>query len=158
MGFRMCGRQNSLSLDVFLAASFVVLDTALTLAGTSWWPAHPGALAWAMLAVQGLADASLVFRRRAPMLVIAILGGFALVISLLISPAALITPANPGNVWAPYGTVLAAYGPFYYRSDRRAAFAAVGTLALIVAVVWESSPAVITAGVLRTATGPLVAL
>jgi signal transduction histidine kinase len=158
MGFRMCGRQNSLSLDVFLAASFVVLDTVLTLAGTSWWPAHPGALAWAMLAVQGLADASLVFRRRAPMLVIAILGGFALVISLLISPAALITPANPGNVWAPYGTVLAAYGPFYYRSDRRAAFAAVGTLALIVAVVWESSPAVITAGVLRTATGPLVAL
>jgi signal transduction histidine kinase len=61
-------------------------------------------------------------------------------------------------VWAPYGTVLAAYGPFYYRSNRRAAFAAVGTLTLIVAGVWESSASVITAGVLRTATGPLVAL
>jgi len=23
-------------------------------------------------------------------------------------------PAHAGSVWAPYGTVLAAYGPFYY--------------------------------------------
>ena len=61
-------------------------------------------------------------------------------------------------MWAPYGTVLAAYGPFYYRRDRRASFAAVGTLALLVAAVWESSAAVIATGVLRTATGPLVAL
>ena len=82
----------------------------------------------------------------------------ALVISLLISPAALITPANPGNVWAPYGTVLAAYGPFYYHRDRSAAFAAVGTLTLIVARVWEPSASVIVIGVLRTAVGPLLAL
>ena len=66
MGLRTCARQNRLALDVLLAAFFVLLDTVLTLAGTSWWPAHPGTLAWAMLAVQGLADASLVFRRRAP--------------------------------------------------------------------------------------------
>jgi signal transduction histidine kinase len=158
MRFRTCTRQHQLLTDALLAVFFVLLDTVLTLAGASWWPAHPGALAWAMLAVQGLADASLVFRRRAPMLVIAILGGFALVISLLISPAGLITPGHAGNVWAPYGTVLAAYGPFYYRRDRRASFAAVGTLALIVAVVWDSSVAVITTGVLRTATGPLVAV
>jgi signal transduction histidine kinase len=158
MRFRTCMRQHQLLVDALLAAFFVLLDTVLTLAGASWWPAHPDALAWAMLAVQGLADASLVFRRRAPMLVIAILGGFALVISLLISPAGLITPAHAGNVWAPYGTVLAAYGPFYYRRDRRASFAAVGTLALIVARVWDSSAAVITTGVLRTATGPLVAV
>src|SRR5690349_14001149 len=111
-----------------------------------------------MLAVQGLADASLVFRRRAPMLVIAILGGFSLVISLLISPAGLITPENAGTVWAPLGTVLAAYGPFYYGKDRRAAFAAVGTLTLIVARVWEPSLSVISIGVLRTAVGPLIAL
>ncbi len=158
MRFRTCTGQNRLLVDVLLAAFFVVLDTVLTLAGASWWPAHPGTLAWAMLAVQGLADASLVFRRQAPMLVIAILGGFALVIALLVAPAGLITPGHAGNVWAPYGTVLAAYGPFYYRRDRRASFAAVGTLALIVAAVWESSAAVIATGVLRTATGPLVAL
>ena len=30
-------------------------------------------------------------------------------------------------MWAPYGTVLAAYGPFYYHRNRRAAFAAVGS-------------------------------
>ena len=143
MGLRVCARRNRLALDALLAGFFVVLDTVLTLAGTSWWPAHPGTLAWAMLAVQGLADASLVFRRRAPMLVIAILGGFSLVISLLISPAGLITPENAGTVWAPLGTVLAAYGPFYYRRDRRAAFAAVGTLTLIVARVWEPSASVI---------------
>ncbi|MGH3174999.1 MAG: hypothetical protein ACRDPF_14180, partial [Streptosporangiaceae bacterium] len=110
MGLRMCARRNRLALDALLAGFFVLLDTVLTLAGASWWPAHPGTLAWAMLAVQGLADASLVFRRRAPMLVIAILGGFSLVISLLISPAGLITPENAGTVWAPFGTVLAAYG------------------------------------------------
>src|SRR5215831_14100938 len=154
MGLRTCAWQNRPALDAFLAVFFILLDTVLTLAGTSWWPAHPGTLAWAMLAVQGLADASLVFRRRAPMLVIAILGGFTLLISLLISPAGLITPENAGNVWAPYGTVLAAYGPFYYRRDRRAAFAAVGTLTLIVARVWDPSVAVITIGVLRTALGP----
>jgi signal transduction histidine kinase len=154
----MCGRPDGRSVDVLLAAFFVVLDTVLTLLGASWWPAHPGPLAWVMLAVQALANASLVFRRRSPMLIIAIQAAFALAISLLISSAGLITPANAGNVWAPYGTVLAAYGPFYYRSDRRAAFAAVGTLTLIVAEVWEPSAAIITAGVLRTATGPLVAL
>lgn len=154
----MCGRQNRPALDVLLVVFFVLLDTAATLVGASWWPAHPGTLAWAMLAVQGLADASLVFRRRAPMLVIAVLGGFTLVISLLISPADLITPENAGNIWAPFGTVLAAYGPFYYRRDRRAAFAAVGALTLIVAKVWEPSTSVITTGVLRTAVGPLLAL
>ena len=158
MGLCTRARQNRLALDVLLAVFFILLDTVSTLAGTSWWPAHPDALAWAMLAVQGLADASLVFRRRAPMLVIAILGGFTLVISLLISPAGLITPENAGNLWAPYGTVLAAYGPFYYRRDRRAAFAAVGTLTLIVARVWEPSASVIMIGVLRTAVGPLLAL
>src|SRR6201995_3314224 len=158
MGLRVCARQNRLALDVLLAVFFVLLDTVLTLAGTSWWPAHPSTLAWTMLAVQGLADASLVFRRRAPMLVIAILGGFSLVISLLISPAGLITPENAGNVWAPLGTVLAAYGPFYYRRDRRAAFAAVGTLTLIVCNVWDPSTSVITIGVLRTAVGPMLAL
>ncbi len=154
----MCARQSRLALDVLLAAFFVLVDTAATLARASWWPAHPSTLAWAMLAVQGLADASLVLRRRAPMLVIAILGGFSLVISLLISPAGLITPENAGNVWAPFGTVLAAYGPFYYCRDLRAAFAAVGMLTLIVARVWEPSASVITTGVLRTAVGPLLAL
>ena len=130
----------------------------VTLAGASWWPVHPDKLAWAMLVLQALADASLVFRRRAPMLVIAILTGFTLLISLLISPAGALTPAHAGNVWAPYGTVLAAYGPFYYRKDRRAAYAAVGMMTLIVARVWDPSVAVITTAVLRTAVGPLLAL
>lgn len=158
MGLLTWARRNRRALDVLLAACFVLLDTVSTLAGTSWWPAHPSPLAWTMLAVQGLADAALVFRRQAPVLVIAILAGFTLVISLLISPAGLITPEHATNVWAPYGTVLAAYGPFYYRRDRRAAFAAVGTLTLIVARVWEPSASVLMVGVLRTAVGPLLAL
>jgi len=121
------------ALDAALACFFVLLDTVATLAGGSWWPAHPGKLAWAMLVLQALANASLVARRRAPMLVIAILTGFTLAISLLISPAGALTPAHAGNVWAPYGTILAAYGPFYYRKDRRSAFAAVGIMTLIAA-------------------------
>src|SRR5947209_13121053 len=128
MSTRSCAPRHTVALDVLLAGAFVVADITATLAGASWWPAHPGKLAWAMLALQALADASLVARRRAPILVIAILTGFTLVISLLITPAGLLTPAHAGNVWAPYGTILAAYGPFYYCKDRRTAFAAVGIM------------------------------
>jgi signal transduction histidine kinase len=111
-----------------------------------------------MLALQALADASLFFRRRAPMAVIGILAAFSLALALLISPAGLLVPAQSGMVWAPYGTVLAAYGPFYYRKDRRVAFAAVGLLTVIVARVWDPSATVITIAILRTALGPLLAL
>src|SRR2546430_16296076 len=101
MRLRACVRLNSRTLDAFLAGFFVLVDTVLTLVGASWWPAHPGTLAWTMLAVQALADASLVFRRRAPMLVIAILGGFSLVVSLFLFPAGPVAPLNYGGVWGP---------------------------------------------------------
>ena len=114
MSTRSCAPRHSVALDAAFACFFVLLDTVVTLAGASWWPAHPGKLAWAMLALQAAADASLVARRRAPMLVIAILTGFTLLISELILPAGALTPAHAGNLWAPYGTCLAAYGPFYY--------------------------------------------
>jgi signal transduction histidine kinase len=148
-------------MDLLIAAGFVLLDTGATLGGASWWPTHPGKLAWVMLAVQALAVSSLAARRRAPITVIAILTGFTLVISFLISPAGALTPAHPGNVWAPYGTVLAAYGPFYYCKEgqnRRTAFAAVGIMTAIVARVWDPTWQVITIAVLRTAFGPLLAL
>ena len=158
MGRNFRRTRHWLVIDVLLAVGFTGLDAVATLAGASWWPAHPGSLAWSMLGVQALADLSLVFRRRAPLTVIAVLAGFTLAISLLISPAGLLTPANAGNIWAPYSTVLAAYGPFYYPKDRRVAFAAFGMLTLIVCRVWEPSATVITIGVLRTAVGPLVGL
>jgi signal transduction histidine kinase len=158
MSARIWLREHRLLLDIGIALAFVLIDTGATLAGGSWWPAHPGALAWSMLALQALADLSLVARRRAPLIVLAALAGYTLAISLLISPADAITPAHAGNVWAPLGTVVAAYAPFYYCKSRHAAYAAVGTLTLAVARVWEPSTAVITIGVLRTALGPLVAL
>jgi signal transduction histidine kinase len=165
MGLETWLRRHRLAVDPLLAAGFVLVDTTATLTGASWWPAHPGPLAWAMLGVQGLADCSLAFRRRAPLTVMAVLAAFTLAISLLISPAGLLTPVSAGNVWAPFGTVLAAYGPFYYRRDRLyyrrdrgTVFAAVGLLTLIVARVWEPSATVITIGILRTAVGPLLAL
>jgi signal transduction histidine kinase len=158
MSTRPCAPRHTVALDVTFACFFVLLDTSITLAGASWWPAHPGKLAWAMLALQAAADASLVVRRRAPMLVIAILTGFTLLISELILLGGALTPAHAGNVWAPYGTVLAAYGPFYYGKDRRTAFGAVGVMTIIVARVWDPSAVVITIAVLRTAVGPLLAL
>jgi signal transduction histidine kinase len=158
MSTRSCGPRHSVAVDVTLAGFFVAIDTWVTLAGASWWPAHPGKLAWAMLALQAAADASLVARRRAPLLVIAFLTGFTLLISELILPAGVLTPAHAGNLWAPYGTCLAAYGPFYYGKDRRAAFGAVGVMTIIAARVWDPSAAVITIAVLRTAVGPLLAL
>src|SRR5215472_2999824 len=161
MSTRSCAPRKSVALDVGLACFFVLLDTTATLGGISWWPVHPDKLAWTMLVLQALADASLVVRRRAPMLVIAILTGFTLAISLLISPAGALTPANTGTIWAPYGTVLAAYGPFYYCKEgqnRRTAFAAVGIMTAVVARVWDPSWQVIIIAALRTAVGPLLAL
>jgi signal transduction histidine kinase len=158
MRIRSCGPRRDVALDAAVACFFVLLDTLVTLAGASWWPAHPGPLAWAMLALQAAVGASLVARRRAPMLPIACLTGFTLVISLLVSPAGVLTPSHVGNVWAPYGTVLAAYGPFYYGKDRRTAFGAVGVMTLVAGRVWDPSAAVITIAVLRTAVGPLLAL
>ena len=52
-------RRHWLAVDVLLAVGFALLDTVATLAGASWWPAHPSGLAWAMLAVQALAVLSL---------------------------------------------------------------------------------------------------
>jgi signal transduction histidine kinase len=142
---------------VGIAVFFALLDTATTLVGATWWPAHPGTLAWVLLGIQAAACLSLVARRRAPLLVIAVLGAFTLAVTLLIWPADALTPANMGNVWAPFATVLAAYGLFYGR-DRRIAFLAVALLTVIVARPWQPSVEIITIAVLRTAVGPLLAL
>jgi hypothetical protein len=119
-------RRHWFAVDVAIAVFFVLLDTGATLVGATWWPVHPGPLAWSLLVLQAAAVGSLVVRRRAPLLVIAILGGFTLAVTLLIWPAGALVPANPGNLWAPFGTILASYGPFYYRENRRTAFLAVG--------------------------------
>lgn len=146
------------AFDVGIAVFFALLDTATTLVGITWWPAHPGTLAWVLLGIQAAACLSLVARRRAPLLVIAVLGAFTLAVTLLIWPAGALIPANMGNVWAPFATVLAAYGPFFYGRNRRIAFLAVALLTVIVARPWQPSVAVITVAVARTAVGPLLAL
>jgi len=151
-------RGHRTAADVGTAAFFVVLDTVVTLVGGSWWPAHPGPLAWALLAAQAAAVATLVFRRRAPIAVVAVLTVFTLALSLLIWPAGALTPVSDQTVWAPLGTVLAAYGPFFYQPSRRLAYLAVGLLAIAVARPWQPSLAVISVGLLRTAGGPLLAL
>jgi len=142
---------------VALAVFFTLLDTWITLIGGTWWPVHPGPLAWTMLGLQAAACASLIVRRRAPITVIVILSAFTLAVSLLIWPAGALTPAHNDNVWAPLSTVVAAYGPFYAR-NRRAAFAAVAILTIIVARPWQPSATVIAIGLFRTASGPLLSL
>src|ERR1700722_20751083 len=128
MGRNFRRTRHWLVIDVLLPVGFTGLDAVATLAGASWWPAHPGSLAWSMLGVQALADLSLIFRRRAPLTVIAVLAGFTLAISLLVSPAGLLTPANAGNIWAPCSTELAASAPFCYPKDRRGGVGAVGVV------------------------------
>jgi signal transduction histidine kinase len=150
--------RRALALDLGLALGFVALDTTLTLIGASWWPANPGKLAWAMLAIQALACFSLVLRRRAPLLVVGILAGFTLLVTLLISPAHLLVPAQPGNIWAPFATVLAAYAPLQCRIDRRWTYAALAVLTIVVARPWQPSVTVITIGLARIAIGPLLAM
>jgi signal transduction histidine kinase len=151
-------RPHQLAVDVALAVFFVALDTTVTLIGGSWWPVHPGTLAWAMLGVQAAASFSVVARRRAPLTVVWILAAFTLALTLLIWPAGALTPAHSGNIWAPLATVLAAYGPFYYRRNRRMAILAIVVLGIIVARPWQPSVEVITTGIGRTLGGPLLGL
>jgi signal transduction histidine kinase len=155
-------RCHRVAMDVAIAVFFVLLDAVDTLAGGSWWPAHPGPLAWAMFGVQAAACASLVTRRRAPLVPVAILGGFTLVLSLLVYPAHLITPVTPGTIWAPYATTLAAYAGLGCGSGRdrgrRTAFVAIGLLTFVVARPWQPSLAIIAISLLRIAAGPLLTL
>jgi signal transduction histidine kinase len=151
-------RRHCVAIDVAIAVSFVLLDTFVTLVGASWWPAHPDTLAWVMLVVQAAAVSSLVVRRRAPIAVVAILSAFTLAVTLLIWPAGALTPANSDNVWAPLGTVVAAYGPFFYQRSRRKAYIALTVLLIVVCRPWQPSLTVITIGLARTALGPLLAL
>jgi len=154
-------RRHAVLEDVGIAVFFVVLDTAVTLVGWSWWPADPDGLAWVLLATQGLTDLSLVARRRAPIAVVGIFAAFTLAVTLLISPLHALQPANPGNIWAPLGVVVASYAPVYLAGNRRrviAAFAAIAVLAIITARPWQPSATAIIVGPLRIMLGPLVAI
>jgi signal transduction histidine kinase len=153
--------RHPVAVDIAIAVSFVLLDTGATLAGSSWWPAHPGALAWALLGLQAAACFSLAARRRAPYAVIGILTAFTLAVTLLIWPAGLLTPAHDGNVWAPYATSLAAYAPIECgagRPSRRTALLAITLLTITVARPWQPSIAIIAIAILRVALGPLLVL
>jgi signal transduction histidine kinase len=155
-------RRHAVLVDVAVAVFFVALDTAVTLAGGSWWPARPDGLAWGLLVMQGLVDLSLIARRRAPLAVVGVFVAFTLVVTLLISPLQALDPANPGNIWAPLGAVLASYAPVYLVDNRRraiAAFAAIGVLAVVTARPWQQpSATVIVFGMLRIMLGPLLAI
>ncbi|WP_055587574.1 sensor histidine kinase [Streptacidiphilus griseoplanus] len=152
--------RHPVAVDAAIAVLFALLDTGMTLLGATWWPAHPGTLARVLLGVQAAACLSLTARRRAPVTVVAVLGAFTLAVTLLVSPAGLLTPAHPGNVWAPYATALAAYGPFFHprhRRSRRTPIAVFAVFTVVVTRAWEPSVAVISIGLLRTALGPLLA-
>jgi signal transduction histidine kinase len=151
-------RRHWVGVDVAAAICFMLIDTGATLAGSSWWPARPGTLAWVMLGLQAAACLSLVFRRRAPLAVVAILAAFTLAVTLLVWPAAALTPAHAGNVWAPYATTLAAYGVFFSRQNRWTLGIVMAIFTVIVVRAWQPSVMVITVGLLRIAVGPLLAL
>jgi DNA-binding NarL/FixJ family response regulator len=81
--------------------AFLVLDTVSTLAGGSWWPERPGALAWALLVAQGLACLSLVLNRM-PLVPVAVIAAFTLAVTLLASPGHALHPVHGNTVWAPF--------------------------------------------------------
>jgi signal transduction histidine kinase len=151
-------RRHWVALDVALAVAFTLLDTVITLAGGTWWPRHPGTLAWVMLVLQALACATLAIRRVAPLTVVAVLGAFTLAVTLLISPFGLLTPVGHNNFWAPLSTMLAAYGPLYYKRDRKTSLLVLAVFTVIIMRPWDATATVLTLGLLRTAVGPLLAL
>ena len=161
MNVRFWYRKHQVAMDVAIAVFFVLLDTGATLAGNSWWPAHPGTLAWVLLGLQAAACFSLAARHRAPFAVIGILSAFTLAVTLLISPAGALTPAHDGNVWAPFATTLAPYAPLgcsRTRGNQRQAIIAIVLLTVVVARPWQPSVAIIAVAILRVALGPLLAL
>ncbi|GHJ35569.1 histidine kinase [Streptomyces sp. TS71-3] len=151
-------RRHWVALDVAIAVAFTLLDTGLTLLGATWWPHHPGALAWVMLGMQALACGSLAVRRIAPLTVVGLLGAFTLAVTLLISPAGALTPAHHANSWAPLSTMMAAYGPLFYHPGRKVAFATLAAFTVVVMRPWDSTATIMTIGLLRTGVGPLLAL
>lgn len=150
MNQQLCQRRTA--IDITLAAGFLLLDTAMTLLDSSWWPADPGAMAWTLLGIQGIVCASLVLWRRYPVAVVTGIVAFTLAVSVLI------TPEHDNNVWAPLAAVLASYAPIAAGRDRRTALLAIATLALVAARPWDPSATVIGIALLRTAIGPLIAL
>ncbi|GAA4637654.1 histidine kinase [Actinoallomurus vinaceus] len=151
-------REHRVALDVTIAVAFGLLDTGMTLIHATWWPDHPGTLAWVMLGVQALACGSLAIRRIAPLTVIGVLGAFTLAVTLLISPVGALTPAHDENSWAPLSTMLAAYGPLFYHRNRKTALVALAAFTVVVMRPWDPSLTPMTIGLLRTAVGPLLAL
>ena len=154
---RWPGRKSWL-VDLAIAAGFVVLDTVLTLVGSSWWPERPGSLAWSFLVLQAVVNASLVLRRRAPLAVLAAVTTYSVLLTLVIVMGLLGEPASTATVWAPMSAVLVAYLPVQYPSIRLSGWALVGALTLVSARPWDPSAAVLTVAVCRTAVGPLLAL
>ncbi len=158
-------QRHSVALDVAIAVAFTLVDTVATVLGATWWPEQPGTLAWVLLGLQALACLSLAFRRRTPLTVVVVLGAFTLAVSLLAWPAGALEPADDGQVWAPFSTVLAAYGPLFYQGgcrsiqqNRRTAVIALVLFTVVVARPWQPSVVVISIGLLRTAVGPLLAM
>lgn len=150
--------RHRVAIDVALAAFFVALDTVLTLSHASWWPARPGALAWTLLVVQTLACASLALRQRFPLAILGVFAGFTLLVTLLYQPFGVLVPMGEGNVWAPFGAALAAYGSVVSRRSRTVTFAALAVLTLLACRPWQPSLVIISIGLSRTAIGPLIAL
>ncbi|NUR88502.1 MAG: two-component sensor histidine kinase [Nonomuraea sp.] len=144
-------------LDLAFAVGFTVLDTVATLGEVTWWPAEPGPLDWVLLGTQVLACLALVFRRRAPLTLLALFGGFTLVVTVLVG-AGVLVPAGVDTMYAPFALTLAAYGPLYYCRDRRLAIVLLVAVTLVAARPWELSIGVATRAVLGTALGPLLAL
>ena len=145
-------------IDAAAAVILAAVDTGLTLVGATWWPDHPGTLAWFLIGVQALVCLSLAVRRRHPVAVVWIVTAYTAVITFLIWPAAVLTPAHDGNIWAPFVTAtIASYGPLL-TCRRRSAYIALAALTIVAARPWQPSVMIISIAVLRTAVGPLLAL
>ena len=151
-------RRHRAAFDATVAIILTAVDTVLTLVGVSWWPDHPGTLAWSLLGIQALVCLSLAVRRRFPLSVVWIVTAYTLLITMLIWPLGAITPASDANIWAPFATTtLVSYGPLL-ACRRRWAYIALAALTIVVARPWQPSAMIISVAVLRTAAGPLLAL
>jgi signal transduction histidine kinase len=155
-GVELC--RNVSVVDAAIAVGFAVLDAGTTLVGASWWPKHPGALAWTLLVLQALVCLSLALRRRYPLTVLGIVTAFTLAVTLIIWPVDALTPAHHLNAWAPFSIALAAYCPVIGQRSRRTQFIAIGLTTLVVTRIWQPNAVVIAIGLARTAIGPLLVL
>jgi signal transduction histidine kinase len=153
-------------MDISLAVGVAVVGVPLLVAIVSWHPAQERFvldIPWALLVTHVLESATLLVRRRAPVLlcVLQLLFILATPIGLLLTTGTvLVPPGDPSGAWATLEMPFVLYSAIVYTAGRRRiyAWALIGILTLIAIRPWQADFTTVSGGLLFTAVPALLGL